>query len=388
MGWFGSKAPVTRDDRARDDGSRDERLAVVKPPATLWSDGFGKLATRCVQIIAILIVVIGIVFAITQLSLVFIPVAIALILAAAFHPIMHAMRKKMPSIVATWIALLAIVVVLGGVGWLIVSAVRNQLDELIDSAAEGIDRLHDYVLTLPFSISEEQITGFRDSAVDFLTSSQFGSGALAGVGAASNFLVGLFLMIVLLFFFLKDGPKIWEFLLRPFVGEQYERARRIGDKSVTTLGGYVRGTAAVAAVDAIGIGAVLFFLGVPLALPLAVMVFVLAFIPLVGATLAGALAVLVALVANDPITAVWVLVAVIGVNQLEGNFLQPILMGRSLKLHPLVILVALTAGTILGGIVGAVLSVPIAAVAWGVISVWNGEHEPAWPAKQKRPEPR
>ena len=367
MGWFSNKVVPT--------------IKEITPPsertraAALWSDGFGKLATRSVQIIAILIVVIGIVFAITQLSLVFIPVAIALILAAAFHPVMHAMRKKIPSIVATWIALLAIVVVLGGVGFLIVSA------------AEGIDKLHDYVLSLPFSISEDQITGFRDSAVDFLTSSQFGSGALAGVGAASNFFVGLFLMIVLLFFFLKDGPKIWEFLLRPFEGEQYERARRIGDKSVTTLGGYVRGTAAVAAVDAIGIGLVLFFLGVPLALPLAVMVFVLAFIPLVGATLAGALAVLVALVANDPITAVWVLVAVIAVNQLEGNFLQPILMGRSLKLHPLVILVALTAGTILGGIVGAVLSVPIAAVAWGIISVWNGENEPAWPAKQKRPEP-
>lgn len=379
MGWFSSRVTLA---------TKDDKPAEVARPSTLWGDGFGKLATRCLQIIAILIVVIGIVFAITQLSLVFIPVAIALILAAAFHPVMHGMRKrKVPSILATWIALLAIVVVLGGVGWLIVTAVRNQLDDLIDSAAEGIDKLHDYVLTLPFSISEEQITGFRDTAVDFLTSSQFGSGALAGVGAASNFVVGLFLMIVLLFFFLKDGPKIWEFLLRPFVGEQYERARRIGDKSVTTLGGYVRGTAAVAAVDAIGIGLVLFFLGVPLALPLAVMVFVLAFIPLVGATLAGALAVLVALVANDPITAVWVLVAVIGVNQLEGNFLQPILMGRSLKLHPLVILVALTAGTILGGIVGAVLSVPIAAVAWGVISVWNGENEPAWPAKQKRPEP-
>ncbi|RUR03047.1 AI-2E family transporter [Labedella endophytica] len=379
MGWFSSKV--------------EPRLKEVVPPtakqetAGLWSDGFGKLATRCVQIIAILIVVIGIVFAITQLTLVFIPVAIALILAAAFHPVMHAMRKKIPSIIATWIALLGIVVVLGGVVFLIVTAVRDQIDELVDSASQGIDQLYDWVLTLPFSISEEQISSFRDTAIDFVTSSQFGSGALAGVGVASNFVVGLALLIVLLFFFLKDGPKIWAFMLRPFEGSQYDRARRIGDKAVTTLGGYVRGTAAVAAVDAIGIGLVLFFLGVPLYLPLAVIVFVLAFIPLVGATLAGALAVLVALVANDPITAVWVLVAVVAVNQLEGNFLQPILMGRSLKLHPLVILVALTAGTILGGIVGAVLSVPIAAVAWGVISVWNGENEPAWPAKQKRPEP-
>ncbi|RWZ46122.1 AI-2E family transporter [Labedella phragmitis] len=382
MGWF---------DHTRKTAAPDEsgRPVVKRPASALWGDGFGRLATRSVQVIAILIVVIGVVFVITQLTLVFIPLSIALILAAAFHPLMHWMRRKgLPSAIATWIALLAIVVVLGGVGYLIYVAVRNQLDELIDSAAQGIDHLYDWFLTLPFDISEEQISGFRDSAVDFLTSSQFGSGALAGVGAASNFLVGLFFMIVVLFYFLKDGPRIWEFLLRPFEGQQYARARRIGDKAVDTLGGYVRGTAAVAAVDAIGIGIVLFALQVPLALPLAVIVFVLAFIPLVGATLAGALAVLVALVANDPITAVWVLVAVVGVNQLEGNFLQPILMGRSLKLHPLVILVALTAGTILGGIVGAVLSVPIAAVAWGVISVWNGEHEPAWPAKQKRPEPQ
>lgn len=380
MGWFDKKVtPPTP--------TGEVPPSVRKPASALWGDGFGRLATRSVQIIAILIVVIGVVFVITQLTLVFIPLAIALILAAAFHPFMHWMRRKgLPSALATWIALLAIIVVLGGVGYLIYVAVRNQADDLVDSAAQGIDQLHDWFLTLPFDISEEQISGFRDSAVDFLTSSQFGSGALAGVGAASNFLVGLFFMIVVLFYFLKDGPRIWEFLLRPFEGAQYARARRIGDKAVDTLGGYVRGTAAVAAVDAIGIGAVLFILQVPLALPLAVIVFVLAFIPLVGATLAGALAVLVALVANDPITAVWVLVAVIAVNQLEGNFLQPILMGRSLKLHPLVILVALTAGTILGGIVGAVLSVPIAAVAWGVISVWNGEHEPAWPAKQKRPE--
>lgn len=383
MGWFDRtrQTVATRDLPAPDANRRFT-------PSQLWSDGFGKLATRSVQIIAILIVVIGVVFVITQLTLVFIPLAIALILAAAFHPFMHWMRRhRVPSGVATWIALLAILAVLGGVGVLIAWAVRNQLDQLVDSAAQGIDKLHDWFLTLPIDVSEQQLNDFRDGAVDFVTSSQFGSGALAGVGAASNFLVGLFFMVVVLFYFLKDGPRIWEFLLRPFVGENYERARRIGDKAINTLGGYVRGTAAVAAVDAVGIGIVLVILQVPLALPLAVIVFVLAFIPLVGATLAGALAVLVALVGvQDPWVALWVLIAVVAVNQLEGNFLQPILMGRSLKLHPLVILVALTAGTILGGIVGAVLSVPIAAVAWGVISVWNGEHEPAWPAKKKRPE--
>ncbi|SDH57409.1 AI-2E family transporter [Agrococcus jejuensis] len=360
---------------------------AARAPWSLWGDSFGRLATRALQLILVVIVVAGLVFAMTQLTLVIIPVILALILASAFAPAMGWLRRKgVPSIVATILALLAIVVVLGGVVTLIVNAVRNQFGELRDQAVAGFDQVVDWVSTLPFAPTEEQITEFRDTVIDFVTSAQFGSGALAGVSAAANFLTGLVLMIVVLFFFLKDGPRIWEFLLRPFEGQSYARAQRIGDKTVGTLGGYVRGTATVAAVDAIGIGLALAILQVPLALPLAVLVFLLAFIPLVGATLAGALATLVALVANDLVTALIVLGAVILVNQLEGNFLQPVVMGRSLKLHALVILIALTVGTVLGGIVGAVLSVPIAAVAWGIIQVWDGPDTPARMFRQKRPE--
>lgn len=360
---------------------------AVRAPWSLWGDSFGRLATRALQLILVLVVVGGLVFAMTQLTLVIIPVVLALILASAFAPAMGWMRRKgVPSILATILALLAIVVVLGGVVTLIVNAVRNQFGELRDQAVAGFDQVVEWVSTLPFAPTEEQISEFRDTVIDFVTSAQFGSGALAGVSAAANFLTGLVLMIVVLFFFLKDGPRIWEFLLRPFEGSSYARAQRIGDKTVDTLGGYVRGTATVAAVDAIGIGLALAILQVPLALPLAVLVFLLAFIPLVGATVAGALATLVALVANDLVTALIVLGAVILVNQLEGNFLQPVVMGRSLKLHALVILIALTIGTVLGGIVGAVLSVPIAAVAWGIVQVWDGPDTPARMFRQKRPE--
>jgi predicted PurR-regulated permease PerM len=199
----------------------------------------------------------------------------------------------------------------------------------------------------------------------------------------TGFLTGLVLMIVVLFFFLKDGPRIWGFLLRPFEGESLSRARRVGDKAVATLGSYVRGTAAVAAVDAIGIGIGLAILQVPLAVPLAVLTFVLAFIPLVGATVAGILAALVALVANGPLSALLVVGVVVLVNQLEGNFLQPVLMGRALKLHSLVILLALTIGTVVSGILGAILAVPIAAVAWGIVQVWDGPQLPARWARAK-----
>jgi predicted PurR-regulated permease PerM len=327
------------------------------------------------------------VFAMTQLTLVLIPVMIALILASAIHPVLAWLRRRgLPSILATWLALLGLLAILGGVGWLITVAVRNQWDDLVSQASDGITSLQDYVQHLPFEITDEQIENARQTVVGFLTSSSFGTGALAGVSAAANFITGLVLMIVVLFFFMKDGPRIWEFLLRPFTGSGYERARRVGAKSVDVLGGYVRGTATVAAVDAIGIGIALVILQIPLAIPLAVVVFLTAFIPIVGATAAGILAALVALVSGGPGPALIVILVVIAVNQLEGNFLQPVVMARSLKLHPLIVLVALTVGTVLAGIVGAVLAVPIAAVVWGVISVWNGPDQPAEPARQKRPE--
>ncbi|PPI01545.1 AI-2E family transporter [Rathayibacter sp. AY1D1] len=357
------------------------------PQRRIWSDGLGRFATRCLQVVIVLLLASVLVFAMTQLTLVLIPVMIALILAAAIHPVLAWMRRKgVPSILATWLALIGLLAILGAVGWLITVAVRNQWDELVSSASDGITSLQDYVQHLPFQITDEQIESARQSVVDFLTSSSFGNGALAGVSAAANFITGLVLMIVVLFFFMKDGPKIWEFLLRPFTGSGYERAKRVGHKTVDVLGGYVRGTATVAAVDAIGIGVALAIIQVPLAIPLAVIVFLTAFIPIVGATAAGILAALVALVANGPVAALIVILVVIGVNQLEGNFLQPVVMARSLKLHPLIVLIALTVGTVLAGIVGAVLAVPIAAVVWGIVSIWNGPSDPAEPARQKRAE--
>ncbi len=351
----------------------------------LWADGFGRAGTRAVQALALITLVAVLVFAVTQLTLVVIPVLIALVLAAAIHPLVSWLRRhRLPSLLATWVALVAVVLVLGGVLTAVVYAVVDQADELADQAVEGFDRLQGSLSGLPVQITNEQVSDFRQTATEFLTSSSFGASAAAGFSATANFVTGFFLMIIVLFFFLKDGPKIWEFLLRPFEGEHYERGKRVGARTVSTLGGYVRGTAIVAAVDAVGIGLGLLIIGVPLAIPLAVLVFLLAFIPLVGATLAGILAALVTLVANGPVEALIVVAIVVVVNQLEGDLLQPVVMGRSLRLHPLVILVALTIGTVLAGITGAVLAVPIAASLWGAVQVWNGPDEPARPARQKR----
>ncbi|SJN12773.1 protein of unknown function UPF0118 [Leucobacter sp. 7(1)] len=349
----------------------------------MWADGFGKMATRSLQIIIVLALTAVVILGLRSLSTVVIPILLALILASTFSPVMRWLRdRNVPSVLATVMVLLAVVLILTGVGWLIVWAVRDEWDELATQAQDGFTQVLDWVQTLPFAPSADQISEWQDTVVDFVTSSQFGSGALAGVGAVTGFVTGLVLMVVVLFFFLKDGPQIWRFLLRPFTGNGLARAERAGDKTVATLGSYVRGTAAVAAVDAIGIWIGLMILQVPLALPLSVLVFMLAFIPIVGATLAGILAALVALVANGPVSAILVVGVVVLVNQLEGNFLQPVLMGRALKLHSLVILLALTIGTVLSGVLGAVLAVPIAAVAWGIIQVWDG---PNLPAKWFRP---
>ncbi|WZH37380.1 MAG: AI-2E family transporter [Microbacterium enclense] len=363
--------------------------AEESPPQSLWADGFGRLAVRAVQIIVVVLLVAGLIWGIQQVTLVIIPLVLALIFASAFGPVtMWLRRKGVPAVIATLLTLLAVVLVLAGLGWLVVTSVINRWDYLSEQAVQGFQKAQDWYHTLPFAIPQDQVNEAIEGIKGFVTSSQFGTAAATGVGAIASFVTGFVLMVVILFFFLKDGPRMWEFILRPFRGAHYDRARRIGDKTVTVLGSYMRGTASVAAVDAIGIYIGLLILQVPLALPLAVLVFLLAFIPIVGAVTAGILAALVALVTNGPIVALIVVGVVVLVNQLEGNFLQPVLMGRTMKLHSFVVLVVLAGGTAIGGILGTLLAVPLTAVAWGIITVWNGPAKPAeWARRKKRRNP-
>ncbi|GGE88268.1 AI-2E family transporter [Mycetocola zhadangensis] len=358
-----------------------------RPPIrTIWTDRLGTVGIRSLQILVILALAAVAVLGMIQLKLVVIPVLIAIIIAAAASPVIVWLRRFMPPVLAAWVALLSGIAIFGGVVTLIVFAVRDQWGDLASSAVEGIDKLYDFLITGPLPIDQKQIEDARDALIDFVTSAQFGSGALAGVSAAASIVTGAVLVLVILFFFLKDGDTIWEFFLRPFEGERLERGHRIGHTAVRVLGGYVRGTAIIAFVDAFFIGLGLVILQVPLALPLAVIVFVASFVPIVGATVASGLAALVALVGteNGPFVALIVIAIAIGVNQLEGNFLQPTVMAQSLKLHPLVILVALTAGTIVAGIIGAVLAVPIAAVTWAIIKTWKSP-QPVPVAVQRNP---
>ncbi|MBK4348569.1 AI-2E family transporter [Lacisediminihabitans changchengi] len=361
---------------------RTERAKTVtdfavaeRAPAALWTDVLGRLATRCLQALIVLAVVSLVVYAAVQLKLVVIPVLIALIVASAFRPLVRVLEKHMPRIIAAILSLLAGVIVLGGIVTIAVFQVQSQFSSLQKSVTNGITAVGDFIQSGDLPIGKQQIADIQKTLTQFVTSADFGTGALAGVttGAsiAIELITGTVLAVIVLFYFMKDGPMIWAFLISPFTPILHAKLRRGGDSAVQSLGGYVRGTTIVALVDAVCIGIGMLILRVPLAIPLAIVVFIAAFIPLVGATAAGIIAALVTLVTVDLTAAIVVAIIVIAVQQLEGNFLSPVVLGRSLQLHGLVVLVALTAGTILGGIVGTLLSVPTAAVAWAVIKQWN-----------------
>jgi predicted PurR-regulated permease PerM len=350
---------------------------ATRTPSALWTDVLGRMATRCGQALIVLTVVVLVVWGAVQLKLVVIPVLIALIVASAFRPLVRVLEKHMPRIIAAILSLLAGIIVFGGIITIAVFQVQSQFSSLQKSVVSGVNTVANFITNGPFNIGKEQIASVQKTLVGFLTSADFGSGVLGGVSTAVELITGTVLTVIVLFYFMKDGPMIWAFLIKPFKPELHAKLRRGGDSAVVSLGGYVRGTTIVAAVDAICIGIGMLILHVPLAIPLAIVVFISAYIPLVGATAAGIVSALVTLVTVDLTAAIWVAAIVILVQQLEGNFLSPVVLGRSLRLHGLVVLVALTAGTVLGGIIGTLLSVPTAAVAWAVIKQWNDPIAPA-----------
>ena len=367
-----------------------ERVRLLDSPTPLWADPLGRVSIRSAQSLLVLLLAGAIIYASIQLKIIVIPVFIALILSAALYPVVRwLVRHRVPRPLATVGTLVAGVAVLGGVLTLVVTGVRSEWSNLSEAVTEGVDKVQEFLESGTLPIDTEQITEFREAVVDFLTSAEFGSSALAGAGTVVELITGLVLTVVLLFFFLQDGPQMWSFLISPLRPERELRARRVGVRAMGVLGGYISGTAVIAVVDAFFIGLALWILQVPLALPLALLVFIGAFIPIIGATVAGTVAVLVALVTNDLTSALIVAAVVIVVQQLEGNFLAPVVLGNALKLHALVVLLALSAGTILGGIVGTFLSVPLAAVAWAVVKAWRNPeaelHQPfAGPPRTRR----
>lgn len=342
----------------------------------LWSKNFGYLATRSLQVLLVGALAAIIIKMALSVQLALLPVLIALILVSALWPLVRKLRHKMSDLAAAWTVLAASFLALTGIITFIYFAIRSQWGELSSKAVDGFIQAKDFVLHQTPFITQEQIDGMAKGIQDFVTSTQFGAGALSGLSAVGNFGAGLVLTFVILFFFLKDGDKMWRFALSWIPEHSRDRWGRSGMQTVLTLGDYIRGTAIVSAVDTIGIGAALLILQVPLAIPLSVIVFIGGFIPMVGATAAGVIAALVTLVTNDLMTALIVAAVVVAVNQLEGNLLQPKVMSKALSVHGLVILVSLTIGTVLGGIIGAILAVPLTATVWSVIKIWTERQSP------------
>jgi putative heme transporter len=344
----------------------------------LLTDALGRAAVRGVQMLVLVVVAWVIVHALLAVKVAVLAVLVALILAAAVRPpVAWLERRGWGSTLAAATVFTALLMVLGGVVTIVVFGIRGGWQDLEVAATSGWQQLQDLVHggPLPLPVDPDALNAALAQVGTYLTSAAGWGNAVTGLSVASEVITGTVLMVIVLFFFLKDGPRLWTFVLRWFRGETRAKLAESGDRTVGILGGYTRGVALIATIDAVFIGAGLFFVGVPLVIPLTVIVFVTAFVPIVGALIAGALAALVALVSKGLVAALAVIGIVFVVNHLEGYFLQPVVMGRTLSLHGLVILLALSAGSILGGVAGAVLAVPLTAVGWGVLQVWTDRYQ-------------
>ncbi|WP_461066028.1 AI-2E family transporter [Streptomyces pseudoechinosporeus] len=299
------------------------------------------------------------------------PLVVGLLLTTLTWPLTRFLRRHgwKPALAASVVTVLFLLVAAGVVA-LIAVPVASQSGELTDGVVEGIQKLREWAAGPPLNIGDAEINKAFDTAV---ARAQDGLGSMVGtvvtgVSTVVNGVVTAVLALFLMFFFLKDGPRFLPWLARQLPGRLATDVPTVAARGWDTLSSFVRSQAAVGLLDAVLIGLGLWILGVPLVLPLAVLTFVSAFVPIIGALFAGFVAVLIALVSNGLTDALIVLAIIVVVQQLEGNVFQPMIQSRGLGLHAAVILLAVTLGGSLAGIVGSLLAVPIAAL---IAVVWN-----------------
>lgn len=307
-----------------------------------------------------------VVFVLVTLRLIVIPAFVALLLSTLLVPVASMLKRAgAPPLLAAWGALLLGIGVVVGIGTLIAPQIADQLDNLGRDVRRGLEDVVTWLVDGPFNLSRADVDRYLDQAADQLRGSRASlvSGAFRGVYVVAEVIAGFLLTIVLTFFFVKDGERLASSALGLFAERRRPTVRDIGKRSWEALGAYMRGTAIVGLVDAVAIGVALLIVGVPLVLPLVIITFFAAFFPLIGAVLAGSLATLVALVTAGVVPAAVIAAVTIAVQQVEGDVLQPLVLGRAVNLHPLAILLSLTGGAIVAGVAGAFLAVPMAAVA-------------------------
>lgn len=301
-----------------------------------------------------------------QLRLVVFPVAVAVLLAALLYPPVRWLRtagwNRGLAAATVFIGFLAVI---GGSLTLVGNAISGQFEEVIERVEEGLVELQEWFAGPPFYLTEEQIQSWVDSTVQAFGQAEgaIAEGAVSTAVTTIEVLAGVILTLFALLLLLYDGERIWAWTVGLFPRRTRARVAGAGQQAWLTITSYVRGTTLVALFDAFFITILLLVLGVPLALALGVLVFFGAFVPLVGAFVAGGVAVLVALVANGLVTAVIVLIGIIAIQQIEGNVFQPLVLSKLAKLHPLAVVAAITVGLLVAGIIGGVVAVPIVAMA-------------------------
>ena len=311
--------------------------------------------------------------ALLKVGLVVFALIAALLLTALLTPLAERLRRAgAPSWLAALVSIVLLVGVPVGVAFLVYRRVQAQLAGLGPAVTSGLDQLRNWLVSGPLNLDPSRVQQLRTSAVNSVQEAI--PSAVAGTTTIIQILTGVLLVVFAVFFLVKDGPRMWTWALRWVPQGRRDRFDGGGRAVFGTLSGYVRGTLLVALVDAVGIGGGLLLLGVPVWLSLTLLTFLGAFVPLIGATVAGGVAVLVTLVTNGFTDALIVLVIVLAVQQLEGNVLQPLIMGTVVRLHPLAIVSVVTAGTLLLGIAGAVIAVPLTAAAY-VLVAYLSDHD-------------
>jgi putative heme transporter len=315
------------------------------------------------------------VWLVIQLKLLVVPLLIAILVSALLSPgLRWLLRHRVPKWLSIVICLLATIAIVGGLLWLAIWQITQQWDSVQERTVAAVDDLRSYLVTGPLHLTESQIDGFLSQGWTFLQQQAqvLWSGALAIGSTVGHIATGVLLSLFILLCLLADGNGIWGWTTRLFPRKARPAVDGAGRAGWQTVVNYTRTQLLVATIDAVGIGLGAFLLGVPLAVPVAVLVFLGSFIPIVGAVVTGALAVFLALVYNGPWIALWMLVVVLGVQQLEGHVLQPLLMGSAVKVHPLAVVLVVAGGALIAGIPGALFAVPLAAFV-NVVAVYLGD---------------
>jgi len=332
-----------------------------------------KAAAWSWRLLAIFGAVLAVLWVVIKLEVIVVPVLLATLATAFLLPVVDLLtRRGLPRGAAVAVVLLSSIVVMGGILTFVVFQFIDGAPALVEQVTRSIDGARKWLTEGPIlHLSSEQINSVGQTAIDALKNNQskLTSGVFSTAGALTEIITGMLLVLFTLIFLLHGGRDIYEFVTRIVPASVRERVRDAGRAGFGSLIGYVRATFVVALVDAVGIGTGLAIMGVPLALPLASLVFLGAFVPLVGAVLTGFVAVVVALIAKGWIYALIALGLIIAVQQLEAHVLQPIVMGRAVSVHPLAVVLAIAGGGVMAGVIGALIAVPIVAFLNSAIRV-------------------